>query len=316
MTNNDLKKDYKYISCQVLSPELPCGSAWLANCFIELNTAVVNKWDLCIENEWIRIAPFHYLYNDVKSWQQVIPSLKNQKEYLFHSDHAISFQHIWPFMSNKNSQTILFIRHPYDALFSFWRRQIYNSNNIGSFKQLMNSKYYHYNFTVKDYLLIYNSILKWHSNNHNCLIIKFEEYKSDAVTTLSTVLDYLGIRKTDKQINSAVKKSDVSQVLAIEKTIEKQGELNYKNHFKGKALEFKESYSQNMIETLSGVFDDFCQWFDYPYPKALNENNHSTSLSEGQIRKISKSITNDNYEFNETLLNIITLLSHQITWKD
>ena len=316
MTNNDLNQDYKYFSCQVLSPELPCGSAWLANCFIELNIAVVNKWDLCIENEWIRIAPFHYVYNDVKSWQQVIPSLKNQKEYLFHSDHAISFQHIWPFMSNKSSKTIFFVRHPYDALFSFWRRQIYNKKNTENFKHLMNSKYYHYNFTVKDYLFIYYSILEWYCKNHNCLIIKFEEYKSDAVTTLTSVLNYLNIKRTNEQIKQAIKMSDVSQVLSIENTIEKQGKLDYKNHFKGQALEFIETYSQEMIEVFSGAFDDFCQKLDYPYSQALNKKDHSTSLSEEQMLKISKSITNYNPEFNETLLNILTPLSHQITWKD
>ncbi len=60
----------------VISPELPAGSAWLANCMIELGVAVWNPWDVVIPNEWQQINKTMYRYNDANNnWQQTLPSL-------------------------------------------------------------------------------------------------------------------------------------------------------------------------------------------------------------------------------------------------
>ncbi len=317
MTNNEFNLDYKNLTCQILSPELPCGSAWLTNCFIELNLAVTNKWDLIIKDEWIRIKPFHYRYNDKKSWQQVLPSLEYNKEYSLHPNHAISVQHIWPFMATENTKTIFFIRHPFDALFSFWRRNTYNSNHFkGEFEMMMDQKYHHYNFTVKDYLLIYYTLLKWYQNNNDCLIIKFEDYKSNAFTTLSHVLNYLSINKTEKEIINAVNQSDVSKVLTIESALQTCGKLSFKNHFKGQAFEFRETYSQTMLNSLNEDFEQLCKWFDYPYPVTNTRIKNQPHLSTEQLSSIASTICLHKPDFKEQIIEILTPLKQQIKWKN
>ena len=112
-------EDYADFTFDVVSPELPCGVAWLANCFLELNIPVWRPWDLEIDNDWNRLAPFHYQYTDSQEpSKQTLPALQYLREFQFNPDYAPYFRHQWPISCKPKRRLIFFVRDPRDALFS------------------------------------------------------------------------------------------------------------------------------------------------------------------------------------------------------
>ena len=258
-------EDYPDFTFNVVSPELPCGVAWLANCFLELNIPVWRPWDIEIDNEWKRLAPFHYQYAaSQQPWKQTLTALQYLREYHFRPAHAACFRHRWPISYENKRRLIFFVRDPRDALFSQWRRALHNERNFSmSFEDFVNSRYFQHPFSFREYLLLFLQRWKNHLSKTNHLIIRFEDYRKDARQTLKRVLSFLDIKTENGQINRALDSSDFSVIKRVEDEMENNAQLKRRFNYAGTAFEYQKSYTPEMHECLGTDFDDVCKWLGY-----------------------------------------------------
>jgi len=258
-------EDYPDFTFDVVSPELPCGAAWLANCLIELNIPVWCPWNVEVDNEWKRLAPFHYQYTaSQQPWKQILPALQYLREYRFNPEHAACFHHQWPITNEKGRRSIFFVRDPRDALFSYWRRTIHNETEFNlSFENFVHSRYFHHPFSFREYLLIFLQLWKNYLSESNHLIIRFEDYRHNARQTLGRVLNFLNMEIEDDQINRALACSDFSTIKRVEDQMDKDAQLKNRFNYAGIAFEYQKSYTPAMHESLGPDFDDACKWLGY-----------------------------------------------------
>jgi len=269
-------EDYPDFTFDVVSPELPSGAAWLANCFLELNIPVWRPWDIEIDNEWRRLAPFHYQYSDrLQPWKQTLPALQYLREYHFNPGHAACIHHQWPFSYKKKRRLIFFVRDPRDALFSYWRRTRHNEEDFNlSFEHFVHSRYFHHPFSFREYLLLFLQQWKNHLSGHNHLIVRFEDYRTNARKTLTRILDFLDIPVESDLVDRALVHSDFLALKRVEDQIEKSTQLKNRFNYAGIAFEYQKSYTPAMHKCLGADFDDVCKWLGYTsYADAYYQSN-------------------------------------------
>ena len=266
-------KEYPRFDVDIVSPELPCGVAWLASCCLELGIPVWKPWGLDIQEYWQRLEAFQYRYiKPQTSFQGTLPGLKTGRIFTFLPEPVPRFSHRWPLTVPDQNRTILFVRDPRDALYSDWQRKLRNQQIAAdmSYQAFLASPYHHYPFTRRDYLLVF--LRMWQSvlSDREHLIIRFEDYKAKPEVTLKRVMDFLGITVTEIQLEGALSASDFKVVKTIEEDF--SGTEDYPQSLSnrsGMALEYRQSYTVAMHEGVGEQFDALYQWLGYErYSKA------------------------------------------------
>lgn len=257
--------DYPGFTFDVVSPELPCGAAWLANCFLELNVPVWRPWDIEIENEWKRLAPFHYQYADVQlPWKQNLPALQYLREFHFKAEYAAFINHRWPFPYEQSRPLIFFVRDPRDALYSYWRRAKHNEKDFNlSFENFVNSRYFHHPFSFREYLLVFLQLWRSRLEEQSHLIVRFEDYRRNSQKTLIKILDFLNIPAETDLVSRALACSDFAAVKRVEDQLEKEDQLDRRFNYAGTAFEYQNHYTPAMHNCIGTDFDEVCEWLGY-----------------------------------------------------
>ncbi len=278
-------EDYADFTFDVVSPELPCGVAWLANCFLELNIPVWRPWDLEIDNDWNRLAPFHYQYTDSQEpSKQTLPALQYLREFQFNPDYAPYFRHQWPISCKPKRRLIFFVRDPRDALFSYWRRTLHNETKFSlSFENFVHSRYFHHPFSFREYLLLFLQLWKNHMSESDHLIVRFEDYRNNARQTLIRVLNFLDIEAEEDQVDRALFCSDFSEIKRVEDQMEKNAQLKHRFNYAGTAFEYEKSYTPAMHECLGADFDDACKWLGYSNYADAYYQSHTNSVCKRSV---------------------------------
>jgi hypothetical protein len=277
--------DFPEFTFGVVSPELPCGAAWLANCLLELNISAWHPWDIEVDNEWKRLGPFHYQYAAQElPWQQTLPALKYLREFQFKPGYVAHFCHRWPIEIETKRPLIFFVRDPRDALFSHWRRTIHNEPMINlSFEDFVRSRYHQHPFSFRDYLLIFLQLWKKYLSQSDHLIVRFEDYRQDARKTLKRVLSFLGIEAAIDKISRAIACSDFSAIRRVEDRMERNGSLKRRFNYSGTAFEYQNTYTSVMHDCLGADFDEVCKWLGYAtWAEASGQSSTSSIKKAGK----------------------------------
>ncbi len=263
--NNIWQQDYPIHNFDIVSPELPSGSAWLVNCLLELNVPIWNPWEVHIDNEWQRVSKHIYRYNDPKqSWQQTLPALNYQRIFNFDRNVIGRVTHRWASTIPRSGKLILFVRDPRDLLYSQWRRNKYNLSDFKlSFLEFIQSASHNYPINYLEYVLLY--LLMWQNeiNHLNGLIVRFEDYKNNPKQTLTKVLAYLNINRTDQQIIQSIARSDFKVLKKIEDNLAADGQLDRKFNFVSRPLEYNSYMKDSLLTKFYKEFNQLSHWLNY-----------------------------------------------------
>ena len=116
-------------TAEIVSPQFPCGAAWLANALLELSIPIRDLWGFDTAQEWSRNADGTYTYTASRlPWRQTLASLREGRSFNFREDISPRFSHDWPWQCGISKPVILMVRDPRDALYSEWRR---HQRNLG-----------------------------------------------------------------------------------------------------------------------------------------------------------------------------------------
>jgi len=282
-------EDFPHFTLDVVSPELPCGSGWLGNCFLELGISLWKPWGLDTSKKWERLAPFHYRYVQGPSpLQQTLPALVTDREFIFRTHPVPRFSHQWPLICPDQKKVVFLVRDPRDALYSEWRRQQANgrlSQNV-SFTAFVSSRYYHYPFSFRDYLLFFLRLWKSVLPGQKHLIVRFEDYKSNANATLKKVLKFLGLKVSASEIHRATELSDFSVAKKIEQERSAKNELALELNRAGIPFEYFDSYSPAMHDSIGPLFDPLYEWLGYESYDDGRRHSHPSTLSESEVKNL------------------------------
>ncbi len=257
--------DHASATAQVISPELPCGAAWLANCLLELNVAVFQPWGICLQDEWARLAPNTYQYTDAQHhWRQTLPAYRCHRVFKFIPHTRVDFAHQWPEHGSHNGALIFMVRDPRDMLYSAWRRQHAHGACNSPFSVWLDETDPRHGITPLRYLqqFLRHSVARLQQQPH-CLV-RFEDYKKDPRTTLLKVLGHLNIETDPQQLAHALECSSFKAIKAQETRLLQEGRARHTFHFKGQSNEHLHSMSPQLSQRILAALQDSVAWLDYP----------------------------------------------------
>jgi hypothetical protein len=151
-----------------------------------------------------RLAPHENL---LKKW---LPILSEEETFSFRRDVEVRWSHEWPDSQNVDHQVLFFVRDPRDSLFSRFRREA-ESGKYADF------------LTSPDHLTLLSRPENWSLfcdswlTRKDVSIFRFEDYKSDAEGTLSSVVAALGLKVTPDQISDAAERSTFERAANAER---------------------------------------------------------------------------------------------------
>ena len=210
----------------IVSPELPCGASWLANCLIELGIPAWKPWNVDDREHWVDLGRYRYRHRlEGSPWSRALPALVDGREFVFRPGEAVRVHHVWPTAYPAAQRSILFTRDPRDALYSAWQRQRRLSTiapDLG-FGAFCASRFHHYPVSWASYLLVFLRVCLRAIDTFGGQVVRFEDYRGDPARTLITALDHLGVDADADAIAGAVDRSSFERVLAADAALTATG---------------------------------------------------------------------------------------------
>jgi Sulfotransferase domain len=282
---------------QIVSPPFSCGVAWLVNALLYLDIRVTNTsfepghWGINRDSWQISGAAETHL-----KWH--LPVLHERQSFQFPESLEVRWEHRLDFAACERRPTILFVRDPRDAVYSLYRRNYADSMGFIGYLNRPDEWPHHFPglFQMPPlesyayfccYWLAMGKIMP-------VKLVRFEDVKANPSLILKEVLQYLGVERSDAQIQEAVKSSGFDQArLAMEKMEASSGKL-FMTARKGQVGEWRVSYStlarlnirkltKDLIRRLGydlsfsptpshQLFEDYLKQVDRSFPKYLRAN--------------------------------------------
>lgn len=207
------RRGYDEYTIDIASPELPSGAAWLANCLIELGVPAWKPWGCDDAAHWCALEDGRWRYvGGDNGWSRVLPALRGGRTFRFRTGSCVRVHHTWPDVLPRARRHLLFVRDPCDALYSAWRRVEPEGDPAQSFRAFCMAPYGHFPLSRVDYLRVFLRCWRSEAQRHPLHIVRFEDYRRDAVATLGSVAGWLELGVDARTVAEAAAASTVDRV--------------------------------------------------------------------------------------------------------
>lgn len=258
--------EYPEYDVDIVSPELPCGSAWLVNCLLELDVPVFKPWNANVPGEWEALGNYHYRYASAEEpWQRSLPALQHGRRFHFLAQPVPRVQHVWPYFYPGTAKTIFFVRDPRDALYSAWRRQR-GTNPVAKdvdFAAFASGRYHHYPLTWSEYVLLFLRLWQAALAEREYLVLRYEDYRHDAAATLHRAVEFLGMKVDAVALHRAAQLSTFERLQRIEADLLACGAIDRPLNRAGCAYEYRHCFDAAMHCALGPRFASVYAWLGY-----------------------------------------------------
>ena len=232
----------------VVSPQFPCGAAWLANALIELGVMPVELWGFDTTLEWVEDPEGNHLYvAEHWPWRQTLASLKPGARFRFDSAIAATFTHLFPWQIQPAADVIVVLRDPRDALYSEWRRQRRNGQLDASINFAAFAGRPFHGGPLSNADLLWLHLRCWFevhaAGQIRVHLVRFEDWKRNDCGVLASVVAWLGLVRTAPAIARACAASEVGLLLAVEEEVVREDPTASRFNHRGRAQEWLTSWS-------------------------------------------------------------------------
>lgn len=255
----------------LVSPEAPSGAAWLVNCLLELGVAAWKPWGSDDRADWHHLDARRYRYvAGDNGWSRVLPALSSGRTFDFRQGHCVRAHHAWPDLYPLAKHSLLFMRDPREALYSAWQRQRRAQPNAAAdFIAFCASRFFHYPVSWQDYLLLFLRVWRRAIERDDAKIVRFEDYRHDALATLLDVTAYLGIAITREAAQRAVEASSVERIKAEDRRLLATGVVDALIVRGTPPGEDLRHFDETIRREVGSRFNELCDWLHYPTTAAV-----------------------------------------------
>lgn len=252
----------------VVSPQFPCGAAWLANGLLELQVPLTHLWGFETAREWEVSFDGASRYCAVHlPWRQTLAALQLGREFRFIEGVRPRFTHAFPWQIEPAKKTIWMFRDPRDALYSEWQRQRRNGDIPGSttFPEFVRMPFLGGPVSMGDMLWLH--LRAWQSVAQSCpdqvLLLRFEDWKRQPVASLAAVGRWLGVKASEDALQKACAASDVSHLQAIEQSLKLDNPHARQFNRRGSVLEWEGTWPREWYAAMGPEWNALLASLDY-----------------------------------------------------
>jgi len=239
----------------IVSPQYPCGSSWLANALLEMQVLLRHLWSFETAGEWEHDSngDSRYVAQHLP-WGQTLPSLRLDRAFRFRRDVRPRFTHLYPWQLEPCSRIVLMVRDPRDALYSMWQWQQHNEQYPPSipFVEYLASPFYGGPISIIDMLWLH--LRSWLSlrgdESRQVYVLRFEDWKRDPVGELGAVTRWMGLDCDQSVLRRAAVASDVSNLHRIEREVAREIPNARRFHRLGQPEEWRVAWKADWSEAL------------------------------------------------------------------
>lgn len=206
----------------VASPVEPSGASWLLNCFLELGIKIGHK--PVVDNIWRGSDPrpsadhiwvrkhddLFELNRKAAVLTKFLPILARQTSFRFRGDVAVEYVQDFPPRSLAADHLVLMIRDPRDSIYSLFRR-IAPRFSFEEFLRFPNPQ------TLLDRPAHWALFVASWLARPDVHIVRFEDYKRDAGTTLRSAIEALDLHFDQDSIAQALHRSSFESAREAER---------------------------------------------------------------------------------------------------
>ena len=245
------------LSPVIVSSPLPNGVAFLSNILMELDIPIYTQdYNAFWSHRNGEIHLKSHAFNYHRQW---FPAFSKKQVYPNRSPIAVEWIHEWP-------STSLFKR----------------KHKNGSFEDFLNKPIPPFNLnqmlTWSLYHSIWNAFMSVHTD---CLLVRFEEIKTDPLNEVVRVLNFLGVERPHEEILAAIEGSGVE--IAV-KNFQRHAVLSEVLMRKGKVFEWKETWSEALLKQLPVTFRSAFHQLGYNgFPSVVSTNSEQIEIDVEKI---------------------------------
>ncbi|GAB4087779.1 sulfotransferase family protein [Hydrogenophaga soli] len=248
----------------IVSPQFPCGAAWLANALIELGVPLWELWGFDTRSEWERQGDGKYRYvAGYGPWQQTLASLQTGRLHEFDLALQPRFSHGFPWQCDLTQRTIFVVRDPRDALYSEWQRQLRNSQiaKATPFEVFLKMPFFGGPISHIDMLWLHlRSWLVWRDESPSSFKrLRFEDWKSEPKKQLTEACQWMGLRPDPAAVSQAAAASEVDHLQKVEERLLLSDPSARQFNRRGQMYEWRSAWK---IEWFNAFGAHWCALFD------------------------------------------------------
>jgi hypothetical protein len=232
----------------VVSPQFPCGAAWLANALIEVGVLPTDLWGFDTAAEWEHGSDGNsrYVAADMP-WRQTLASLVPGRSFRRDSSVDVRFSHLFPWQLPASTRVVLVVRDPRDALHSEWQRHRRNVDPAcdADLPAFLSQPFHGGPISFADLLWLH--LRCWlqvrEESPADVHLIRFEGWKADGLPALRSVARWIGIERSDAELAQACAASDVRHLQRIEAQLAAAQEPSRQFNRRGMPQEWLEQWT-------------------------------------------------------------------------
>lgn len=250
----------------IVSPPFACGVAWLVNALLHMNMKVTNPNFL--PDHWKEIEGSSTMSERAAShlmWH--LPVLHERKDFKFPEAMEGLWEHRLAFEGLGASPTILFVRDPRDAIYSLYRR---NYTQFFRFETFLNRPdewpdHFPGLFQLPPMETYAYFCAFWiaMSKHMPVKLVRFEDVKTSPNQVLREVLSFLGVSRTDSEIELAIQSSSFDSAKRAMINMEKATSQKFMTARAGQVSEWRTSYSLLAKASIRGIGRELLQVLEY-----------------------------------------------------
>ncbi len=204
-------------TADVLSPQFPCGAAWLANALLELGCELPELWGFDTAREWqpISASERRYVADDLP-WRQTLASLQLDRVFATRQNQRLRFSHALPWQAARAPTSLLMVRDPRDALHSEWQRQLRNSGLSASIDLVEFASMPFFGGPISHIDMLWLHVVCWLSTDRAPRLLRFEDCKRAPLRSLAQVAEWLNVDCDVTALESAIEASRVEHLQKTE----------------------------------------------------------------------------------------------------
>lgn len=255
----------------VVSPQFPCGAAWLANALIEMGVHLRDLWGYDTEAEWCVEPDGRHRYVATHlPWRQTLASLQVGRNYAFGEQVRPRFSHLFPWQFEPSAKLVYMVRDPRDALYSEWRRHQTNEGlgaDVG-FEEFVRRPFFGCPASFADMLWLHLhcwAAMRDHLGSR-MLVVRFEDWKRDPETALAAIARWMGVPGDASITGRAAAASDVQHLLAIQQQVAAEGTDPRRFNRLGLPEEWRQIWRPEWFDTLGSHWQPLFRAFGYTPP--------------------------------------------------